>query len=222
MKGPGDVPTESARNSRKGVRQATDTISRSAGSNSTSSTVSQPTNGNVGGVGGGGGSSSRYKPQMSEEGAYTTLPPAGPPPPQSHHQQPPLNTGSMRLDAQSQERVRLLCAQMRHADFRERIKAIETFQSICELEPHIAQANLVPIFDKFNSCLTESNSKVNYQALQTMCQITPILYDELNPVLPSTVPIIAQHLASKNSEIQDMASNVLDVMVEYLGTLIRF
>ena len=50
-----------------------------------------------------------------------------------------------------------------------------------------------------------------------MLQITPILGDNLNPVIPNVVPILAQNLASKNSEIQDMASNILDVFVEYLG-----
>lgn len=50
-----------------------------------------------------------------------------------------------------------------------------------------------------------------------MYQITPLLLDDLNPVINNVVPIIAQNLASKNSEIQDMASNILDVFVEYLG-----
>lgn len=51
-----------------------------------------------------------------------------------------------------------------------------------------------------------------------MYQITPILGDDLNPIITNVVPIIAQHLASKNGEIQDMASNILDAMIEYLGT----
>lgn len=93
---------------------------------------------------------------------------------------------------------------------------------MCECETNLATANLVPLFDKLNACLTESNSKVNYKALSTLYQIVPILGDGLNPVLPNTVPLIAHNLASKNSEIQDMASNVLDVMVEYLGINIFF
>jgi hypothetical protein len=50
-----------------------------------------------------------------------------------------------------------------------------------------------------------------------MLQITPLLGDNLNPVVANVVPLIAQNLASKNSEIQDIASNTLDVMIEYLG-----
>ena len=53
-----------------------------------------------------------------------------------------------------------------------------------------------------------------------MFQIAPILGDNLNAVIANVVPLLAQNLASKNSEIQDMASNILDVFVEYLGTLI--
>lgn len=211
--GPGEVPTESARNSRKGVRQGSETISRSAGSNST-----QQTNG------GSSIMSSRYMgstattDQEQNNGTMNGQPPvrsyqvgggqtAAPPPP------PPPG----RMDSQSQEYMRNLITQMRNSNFKERIDAIEKFQVVCETETQLAVANLVPLFDRFNSCLTESNSKVNYKALCTMCQITPIMRDDLNPVLANTVPLIAQHLASKNSEIQDMASNVLDVMVEYLG-----
>jgi hypothetical protein len=54
-----------------------------------------------------------------------------------------------------------------------------------------------------------------------MYQITPILRDDLNPIIANTIPLIAHHLASKNSEIQDMASNILDVMIEYLGNKIE-
>lgn len=52
-----------------------------------------------------------------------------------------------------------------------------------------------------------------------MFQITPILGDNLASVIANVVPLIAQNLASKNSEIQDMASNILDVFIEYLGKL---
>jgi hypothetical protein len=77
------------------------------------------------------------------------------------------------------------------------------------------------LFDKFCQCLTDSNSKVNFKALNTMLQITPILGDNLSAVISNVVPLIAQNLASKNNEIQDLASNILDTFVEYLGMLIR-
>jgi hypothetical protein len=56
-----------------------------------------------------------------------------------------------------------------------------------------------------------------------MYQITPLLGNDLNPVITNAVPLIAQNLASKNSEIQDMAANILEVFVEYLdgGSLIQ-
>lgn len=56
-----------------------------------------------------------------------------------------------------------------------------------------------------------------------MFQITPILADNLNSVIANVVPLVAQNLASKNSEIQDMASSILDVFIEYVdgGVLIQ-
>lgn len=50
-----------------------------------------------------------------------------------------------------------------------------------------------------------------------MFQITPILADNLSPVIANVVPIVAQNLASKNREIQDLASNILDIFIEYIG-----
>lgn len=73
------------------------------------------------------------------------------------------------------------------------------------------------LFDKFNPSLADSNSKVNYKALNTMFQITPILRDNLSPVIANVVPIVAQNLASKNGEIAEIASNILDIFIEYLG-----
>ncbi len=55
-----------------------------------------------------------------------------------------------------------------------------------------------------------------------MFQIAPILGDNLVPVIANVVPLVAQNLASKNSEIQDMASNILDVFIEYLGMMKKF
>lgn len=128
-----------------------------------------------------------------------------------------------RMDAQSQEHVRALCAQLRNPDFRERIDAIEKFQVLCETQTEHVIAHIVQLFDKFNPCLTDSNSKANYKALHTMCQIAPILGDNLNAVIANVVPLVAQNLASKNSEIQDMAANILDVFVDYLdgGVLVQ-
>ncbi|RMZ95708.1 hypothetical protein BpHYR1_050751 [Brachionus plicatilis] len=186
VKGPGEVPTESARNSRKVARVGSDLITRSAGSNTNMDRA-----GTVYGI-------SEPRPLGSRPNYPPPLPP------------------SLRIDQQSQEYVKSLCAQMRNADFRERMDAIEKFQVLCEQEPEMAIANLVQIFDKFNLCLTESNSKVNYKALNTMYLITPLLRDDLNPVLVNVIPLIAHNLASKNSEIQDMASNILDALVEYL------
>jgi len=125
VKGPGEVPTESARNSRKGLRNV-EAMSRSAGSN----------NVNPRGV---GASGALYGQQQTVE-----LPP-----------QPPSYTtsgiaksspsGTVRLDAQSQENIRNLCNQMRHADFRERMDAIEKFQIVCETHTDAAAANIVQV-----------------------------------------------------------------------------
>ena len=115
------------------------------------------------------------------------------------------------------EQVRVLTKQMRSSDFRERLNGIEEFQKLCELETDTAIQSLVQIFDGFNECLADMNSKVVLKALNTMHQLVPILADALSGVMNSTLPIIAQSIASNNREISQVASDIIDASIEYIG-----
>ncbi|UJR15557.1 hypothetical protein I4U23_002496 [Adineta vaga] len=125
--------------------------------------------------------------------------------------------------ADQAEQVRELTKQMRSSDFRERLSGIEEFQKLCELETEIAIQSLVQIFDGFNECLADMNSKVVLKALNTMHQLVPILGDALASVINSTLPIIAQSIASKNRDISQCASDIIDTAIEYIdcGVLIQ-
>ncbi|CAF1618650.1 unnamed protein product, partial [Adineta ricciae] len=120
--------------------------------------------------------------------------------------------------ADQTEQVRKLAKQMHSSDFRERLHGIEEFQKLCELETEIAIQSLVQIFDGFNECLADMNSKVVLKALNTMHQLVPILADSLSTVINSTLPIIAQSIASKNREISQLASDVIDAAIEYIDS----
>jgi len=119
--------------------------------------------------------------------------------------------------ADQSEQVRGLTKQMRSSDFRERLNGIEEFQKLCELETDTAIQSLVQIFDGFNECLADMNSKVVLKALNTMHQLVPILGDTLSSVINSALPIIAQNIASKNREISQVASDIIDTAIEYIG-----
>jgi Zn-dependent M16 (insulinase) family peptidase len=119
--------------------------------------------------------------------------------------------------ADQTEQVRGLTRQMRSSDFRERLNGIEEFQKLCELETDTAIQSLVQIFDGFNECLADMNSKVVLKALNTMYQLVPILGDTLSSVINSALPIIAQNIASKNREISQLASDIIDTAIEYIG-----
>jgi len=120
-------------------------------------------------------------------------------------------------NADQSEQVRGLTKQMRSSDFRERLNGIEEFQKLCELETDTAIQSLVQIFDGFNECLADMNSKVVLKALNTMHQLVPILGDTLSSVINSALPIIAQNIASKNREISQIASDIIDAAIEYIG-----
>ena len=105
---------------------------------------------------------------------------------------------------------------MRSSDFRERLNGIEEFQKLCELETDTAIQSLIPIFDGFNECLSDMNSKVVVKALNTMHQLVPILGDALSNVINSALPLVAQNIASKNREISQLASDIIDTTIEYI------
>jgi Zn-dependent M16 (insulinase) family peptidase len=120
-------------------------------------------------------------------------------------------------NADQVEQVRELTKQMRSSDFRERLNGIEEFQKLCELETDTAIQSLVQIFDGFNDCLADMNSKVVLKALNTMHQLVPILGDALSSVINSALPLVAQSIASKNREISQLASDIIDTAIEYIG-----
>lgn len=115
------------------------------------------------------------------------------------------------------EQVRTLTKQLRSSEFRDRLNGIEEFQKLCELETDTAIQSLVQIFDGFNECLADMNSKVVLRALNTMHQLVPILGDALSSVINSTLPIIAQSIASNNRDICQLASDIIDATIEYIG-----
>ncbi|KAI0219092.1 TOG array regulator of axonemal microtubules protein 1 [Lamellibrachia satsuma] len=80
---------------------------------------------------------------------------------------------------------------------------------------------VLDIFDKFIPCLKDSNSKVNVQALQVMSQLTRPLCEYMNNVINLTVPTVSSNLSSKNKDILQAATTVLDSFIEYLdGSLL--
>lgn len=121
--------------------------------------------------------------------------------------------------ADQTEQVRDILKQLRNSDFRERMNGIEEFQKLCELETETAIQSVQLIFDGFNECLSNMNSKVVAKALNTMHQIVPILADHLAPVINSALPLVAQSIASNNREIAQSASDIIDTAMEYIGFL---
>ena len=77
------------------------------------------------------------------------------------------------------------------------------------------------IFDKFIPCLKDSNAKVNLYALQVMLDVTPILSDSMGSVINLTTQTVASNLSSKNREIHQTATEVLDAFMDNIGKYIQ-
>lgn len=80
---------------------------------------------------------------------------------------------------------------------------------------------LFQIFDKFVPCLKDSNVKVNLHALTGMNVLIPPLKDYLSPVIALTITTVASNLSSKNKEIYDAASVILDALMEVTGKILH-
>jgi hypothetical protein len=130
VKGPGEAPTDSARNSRKNLRNNIESSGRSGPGSSSSKTSG------IGSVS--TEQSSMYSSDSNDLSAFSSAASSA----NKHNNHVSV---APRLDMQSQESIKLLCSQLRNPDFRERMDALEKFQVICETETELAIANLVSV-----------------------------------------------------------------------------
>ena len=75
------------------------------------------------------------------------------------------------------------------------------------------------VLDKFLPRLQDSNSKVNVHALHVMLQCVPLLRDPLTSAITLAVSSVVPNLASKNSEIKQTATDILNSYLEHLGMI---
>ena len=77
----------------------------------------------------------------------------------------------------------------------------------------VARDRLLVIFDHLTPRLSDSNSKVNVTALQTLQQIVPTLREGLPSVTSTLVPAVATSLASSNAQVRGITPGILDALV---------
>ncbi|XP_071482426.1 TOG array regulator of axonemal microtubules protein 1-like [Diadema antillarum] len=122
--------------------------------------------------------------------------------------------------SEDSEIVKGLCENLGASDWMSRLKAIEQLQEMSETHEEIVTANIIKIFDKFSSRLSDSNSKVNTAALATMKDIVPRLGESLSVVVNNVVPILVQNLAAKNPNISQTSNDILDLILEHVDMLV--
>ncbi|XP_070578570.1 TOG array regulator of axonemal microtubules protein 1-like [Ptychodera flava] len=123
---------------------------------------------------------------------------------------------SPRMDEASMEVVKDLCATLAANDWRDRHKAIQYLQELTADQTDLVISNIVKIFDAFTPRLSDSNSKVNLTALQTMLHLVPRLREYLGAVINTIVPVLGANLASKNTQIHQTTLEVLDSLMEHV------
>ncbi|CAB4038834.1 TOG array regulator of axonemal microtubules 1-like isoform X1, partial [Paramuricea clavata] len=117
---------------------------------------------------------------------------------------------------QDQEDVSNLVEQLSSKDWQERMHAIDTMAEMIETRLPLFTSNIVKIMDGFSPRLIDNNSKVNLHALQCLHRVIPTLREPLKGCITSILPTVAKNLASKNSNIGNMAENVLDSFIKHL------
>ena len=88
--------------------------------------------------------------------------------------------------------------------------------SIREGDAIVRTGKLLTVFDHLTPRLTDSNSKVNCAALQSLQQMVPPLRDGLPSVASTLVPALATSLASSNAQVRAITPGVLDALVNEL------
>ncbi|XP_077995867.1 TOG array regulator of axonemal microtubules protein 1-like [Glandiceps talaboti] len=123
---------------------------------------------------------------------------------------------SPRMDEASMEQVKELRAALSASDWRDRLRATQDLQDLSDTNVELIASNIVKIFDDFTPRLSDSNSKVNLTALNTMLHLVPRLREYLGAVINTVVPVLGTNLASKNAQIHQTTSEVLDSLMEHM------
>ncbi|XP_069712854.1 TOG array regulator of axonemal microtubules protein 1 isoform X2 [Phaenicophaeus curvirostris] len=122
-----------------------------------------------------------------------------------------------RNPLESEEYVKDLIGLLNAKDFRDRIAGIKQLLSDAENNQGIVVANVVKIFDAFESRLRDSNSKVKQVALETMHKMIALLKENLSPVINMLIPaMVDNNLNSKNPGIYAAATNVIQALCQHL------
>jgi hypothetical protein len=82
--------------------------------------------------------------------------------------------------------------------------------------PDLVGHNISTLFDEFVPRLTDSNSKVNTLALQSMLTLVPLLRDYFSTVANMVVPAVAQNMASNRPELKTLSTDIIDAMLDHI------
>ncbi|XP_071787660.1 TOG array regulator of axonemal microtubules protein 1-like isoform X2 [Asterias amurensis] len=138
----------------------------------------------------------------------------------------PLSSSMKRTNRNSrnnegdQETVKDMCKSLSAADWTERLQGINQLQEMAETNKELVASNIVKIFDNFTPRLTDSNSKVNQAALQTMVGMVPRLGEYLAAVVTGVVPVVSGNLASKNAVICKTSEEILDSIIANVDKIV--
>ncbi|XP_065055489.1 TOG array regulator of axonemal microtubules protein 1-like isoform X1 [Rhopilema esculentum] len=105
-------------------------------------------------------------------------------------------------------------------EWKTRLDAIENFYHLVRTNPDGVASHISKVFDKFIPRLTDSNSKVNLQALQTMNKAIPILRDALTPLITLLMQSLTSCVASKNNAIYNAGMEVLISLTKFVDNVI--
>lgn len=113
------------------------------------------------------------------------------------------------------DRLASLCTALGAPDWNARRDAVvgmvELVRSHAELL--VARGKVLTLFDALTPRLTDSNSKVNLLALQSLQQLIPRIREGMPPVTATLLPALATSLASSNPQVRSISPAVLDTLL---------
>eukprot|EP00127_Corallochytrium_limacisporum_P003137 Clim_evm66s146 gene=Clim_evmTU66s146 len=116
----------------------------------------------------------------------------------------------LRQDAKDQ--LSNIAINLQASDFRQRTDAtvdLEVF--IDQHAQELGSGNIRDITDAFCARLSDQNTKVSQQALQALIHMVPTLGDQVDPVMATMVPAVANDFASASYQIKQLAGDAMDL-----------
>ena len=116
------------------------------------------------------------------------------------------------------ERLQPITTGLMSSDWQTRLSSLNDLDVFVGSSPEASKSHVIKIFDALNERLSDGNTKVCMQALNTLDQVMPVLEESLSKVINTLVPKLAGNMANSNASIRSRSRQCMESLSKQLDS----